>query len=166
MAGQSHGTANARGVLELSRVIFLAHPRKASGLGSGARGATGDGGPASTAQAPLRFRPTRSFPARAGEAETNLFVLSTERAITKGSSFPDPLAHPLEGLETLGKGHSSRQPNRDCARRHQPTQRPEEPFFWRQSRSRPTSAANENYSWASEPIWSRPFIVTVGVRLP
>jgi hypothetical protein len=52
--------------------------------------------PPSTATAPHRFRPKGSFLPGATMAETILFVLSAERAVTTEGSFPDPLAHPLD----------------------------------------------------------------------
>ena len=53
--------------------------------------------PPSTATAPNRFRPTRSFQPGATMAETIFFVLSAERAVTTERSFLHPLTHPLDG---------------------------------------------------------------------
>jgi hypothetical protein len=50
--------------------------------------------PPSTPTTPHRFRPKGSFLPGATMAETILFVLSAERAVTTEGSFPDPLAHP------------------------------------------------------------------------
>ena len=50
--------------------------------------------PAFLAMAPLSFQRASSFPCSRRHAETNFFVLSAGRRITKESSFPDPLAHP------------------------------------------------------------------------
>jgi hypothetical protein len=60
------------------------------------------GGLLSRSFAPVPPFPTDEFVSTSGaEAETNFFVLSAEWEITKESSFPHPLPHPLMGRKRL-----------------------------------------------------------------